>query len=248
MGGFNFEESESPLIWKIARSTYNNEFMRENLLINKLGFGKVEIPDEKLGPVQLHTSDVILTKNPFSEQNHRYFFPTPATKLQFYWNFVTRKDERQGVTSCKIEHPAFQFIIHALHLENADKKRRKEQADRVCEIIDDYLDLSPGLPQIIAGDFNSSPEGRQKSFRLDKKIDGLEKIIRHPALRCHSQIYPQEKYTPSPRIHATYPSLNPTSIFDGAVITKDLCFLEYEVCRIGLADHEPVYCRIAKKS
>src|SRR3989344_4198566 len=144
MGGFNFDESESPRIWHMARWNYKNDYVRENFLIKRLGFGKVEIPPEELGPVRVHTSDVILTRFPYSEQNHEYFLPTPATKIQFYWNFVTQKDERQGITTCRIHHPAFEVITHALHLENANRKNREKQAERTCEIIDDYLELFPG--------------------------------------------------------------------------------------------------------
>ena len=248
MGGLNFEESESPLIWRMARWNYNNNYVRENFLIKRLGFGKVEIPAEHLGPVRLHTSDVILTRSPYSEQNHEYFLPAPLTKLQFYLNLVTQNDERQGITSCIIHHPAFDTIVHGLHMEYFNERNRKKQAEIICEKVDDYLELFPGMPQIVAGDFNSSPEGQQKRFRLDRKIDAFERTIRHPALHCHPDIYPKEGYTPLSQIHATYPSLNPERIFDGALITNDLRFLEYEVCRIGLSDHEPVYIKVAKKS
>lgn len=247
MGGFNFEESESPLIWRMARWNYNNNYVRENFLIKRLGFGKVEIPPEHLGPVRLHTSDVILTRFPYSEQNHEYFSPAPQTKLRFYWNFVTQQDERQGITSCIIHHPAFETIVHALHLENSIERNRKKQAEIVCETIDDYLEIFSELPQIVAGDFNSSPEGQQKRFRLDRKIDALERIIRHPALQCHPDIYPQEGYIPLPETHATYPSLNPEKIFDGVLITKDLYFLGYEIGHVNLSDHKPVSVKIAKK-
>jgi len=248
MGGFNFDESESPLIWRMARWNYNNDYVRENFLIKKLGFGKVQIPPEELGPVRLHTSDVIFTRFPYSEQNHQYFLPTPATKLQFYWNFVTQKDERQGITSCRIHHPAFETIVHALHLENSNQKNRERQAEKVCEIIDDYLELYPDLPQIVAGDFNSSPQGLQKNFRLERRIGALERIIRHPALHCPPDIYPTKEYAPPIELHATYPSLHPERIIDAILVEKGLQFLKYQVCRIGLSDHQPVYAEIAKRT
>ncbi|HLD39969.1 MAG TPA: endonuclease/exonuclease/phosphatase family protein [Candidatus Nanoarchaeia archaeon] len=248
MGGFNFEESESPLIWRMARWTYNNDYVRENFLIKRLGFGKVEIPSEKLGPVRLHTSDVILTRYPYSEQNHQYFFPTPPTKLQFYFDFVTQKDEREGITSCIIHHPAFDFIFHGLHLPYSNRPNREKQAEKVSEIVDDYLEVYPDLPQIIAGDFNSAPEGLQKNFRLDRKVDALERIVRHPALHCHPDIYPRNDYVPPPHLHATYPSLAPEKTIDAVLLRNDLYFTHYEVCRLGISDHEPVYVKIAKRN
>lgn len=135
---------------------------------------------------------------------------------------------------CLVEVHDQKVRILAVHLCHRSEAIREQSAEILRERV-----ASDSTTTIIAGDFNSSPEGFPDSEsdpawgNAIDRLDASELFSRRPVTR------------PTSDSEFTYHSAKPTSTIDWILAPRESPFLEYSIVPSTLSDHRPVWAQIS---
>ncbi len=235
----DFDEKRLERFWKVARYLYQEE--RSQWIFKKLDIDKQELPTEN---VRLHFGNAVLSRYPLKEKDHDFFIPP-------YWgplmdvNIIRRKDERKSWLVCRVNyHPEIAekvpLFIYNTHLENKGEKNRKLQS----KILYNKLSKRSDAHKILTMDGNAEPLGADYDLESGLKDESLERLLRHPEMKCFPGIYPSSDKEINPRAYATYPSNNPSQILDTILASEYLQITNYGVHPTRVSDHLAVIADI----
>ncbi|MEM7783545.1 MAG: endonuclease/exonuclease/phosphatase family protein [Planctomycetota bacterium] len=121
----------------------------------------------------------------------------------------------------------------AVHLEHRDEESRIKAIRKIFSTVGDG-------PAILAGDFNSTPEGfpGHRKSRFDENSINL--IVESDRWKTFQPMSPGESVF-------TFPSDNPNRTIDWVFVSHHFEMLEYQVLDSQLSDHLPVLVRLRLK-
>jgi endonuclease/exonuclease/phosphatase family metal-dependent hydrolase len=177
--------------------------------------------DAQLPGLRLEFGNALLSRHPIADAR---LVDYPALRV---WERLLVGHKRGLVASV---HPpdAPPLRVAVVHLEHRSEQARVAAAQNLLA-----LSRSSGPPLVLAGDFNSTPDGFPGQLTDDQERSALSLLLRSGRFHACTEIEPDTRWF-------SFRADRPTRLIDWVLLPPELRFLGCQTIKLDRSDHRPV--------